>query len=90
MKISKEYHAILNGDVNTSINNIVYDTVVKIVNESEELTSEELTNENEVEQVEQVEQEQVEQVEQSSELTNEVKEATPIKEVGKKGRPAKK
>lgn len=87
MKISKEYHAILSGDVNTSINNVVYDTVVKIVNESEELTSEELTNENEVEQVEQVEQEQVEQ---SSELTNEVKEVTPVKEVGKKGRPAKK
>ena len=85
MKISKEYHAILNGDVNTSINNIVYDTVVKIVNENEELT-----NNTQTEQVEQVEQEQVEQVEQSSELTNEVKEATPIKEVGKKGRPAKK
>lgn len=80
MKISKEYHAILNGDVNTSINNIVYDTVVKIVNENEELT-----NNTQTEQVE-----QVEQVEQSSELTNEVKEATPIKEVGKKGRPAKK
>lgn len=88
MKISKEYHAILNGDVNTSINNIVYDTVVKIVNENEELTNN--TQTEQVEQVEQVEQEQVEQVEQSSELTNEVKEATPIKEVGKKGRPAKK